>query len=45
MFTILHQMLHGIFPELDEETIVEKTEQAWKSGMSELAKEKLGIII
>jgi len=45
MFTILHQMLHGIFPELDEETIVEKTEQTWKSGMAELAKEKLGISI
>jgi hypothetical protein len=38
-------MLHGIFPELDEETIVEKTEQTWKSGIAELAKEKLGISI
>jgi hypothetical protein len=45
MYTILHQMLHGIFPDLDEETIVEKTEQSWKSGMAELAKEKLGISI
>jgi hypothetical protein len=45
MFTILHQMLHGIFPELDEETILDKTEQSWKSGMAELAKEKLGISI
>jgi hypothetical protein len=45
MYTILHQMLHGIFPELDEETIVEKTEQTWESGMAELAKEKLGISI
>jgi hypothetical protein len=43
MYTILHLMLHGIFLELDEETIAEKTEQAWKSGMVELAKEKLGI--
>ena len=41
MYTILHQMLHGIFPELDEQTITEKTEQAWKSGMAKLAKEKL----
>lgn len=40
MYTILHQLLHGIFPELDEETINEKTEQTWKSGMTELAKEK-----
>lgn len=36
-------MLHGIFPELDEETITEKTEQAWKTGIAELAKEKLNI--
>ena len=41
MFTLLHQLLHGIFPELDEELIVEKTEQVWKSGIAELAKEKL----
>lgn len=40
MYTIIHQLLHGVFPELDEETIKEKTEQAWKSGMTELAKEK-----
>jgi hypothetical protein len=40
MYTILHQLLHGIFPELDEETINEKAEQAWKSGMMEIAKEK-----
>jgi len=40
MYTILHQVLHGIFPELNEETIIEKTEQAWKSGITELAKEK-----
>ena len=41
MYTILHQMLHGIFLEVDEQTIIEKTEQAWKSGMAKLAKEKL----
>ncbi len=41
MYTILHQMLHGIFPELDEQTITEKTQQAWKSGMAKLAKEQL----
>jgi hypothetical protein len=40
MYTILYQLLHGIFPEFDEETINEKTEQVWKSGMSELVKEK-----
>jgi len=33
-------MLHGIFPELDEETITEKTEHIWKSGIDKLAKEK-----
>ena len=41
MYTILHEVLHGIFPELEEETIIEKTEQTWKSGMAKLAKEKL----
>ena len=40
IYTILHQMLHGVFPELDEEKITEKTEQVWKSGIDELAKEK-----
>ena len=43
MYSIFHQMLHGIFPESEEKTIIEKTEQAWKSGMTELAKEKIGI--
>ena len=38
MYTILHELLHGIFPELDEETITEKTEHTWKSGMTELIK-------
>ena len=41
MYTIFHQMLHGIFPEDDEETITQKTQQSWNSGMNELAKEKL----
>jgi hypothetical protein len=40
MYTIFHQLLHGIFPELDEEAINEKAEQKWKSGMIEVAKEK-----
>jgi hypothetical protein len=40
MYTLIHQLMHGIFPELDEETINEKTEQVWKSGMTELVKEK-----
>ena len=43
IYTILHQMLHGIFPELDEETIIEKTEQTWKTGITALAKEKLDL--
>ena len=40
MYTLLHQLLHGIFPELDEKTINEKTEQVWKSGMTEVVQEK-----
>jgi hypothetical protein len=39
MYTIVHQLLHGIFPELDEETINEKTEQVWNSGITELVNE------
>jgi len=40
MYTILHELLHGILPGLNEESIIEKTEQVWKSGMRELTKEK-----
>ena len=40
MYTILHEFLHGIFPELDEEKVTEKTEKVWKSGMTELVKQK-----
>lgn len=40
MYTIVHQLLHGIFPELDETAINKKTEEAWKSGITELADEK-----
>jgi len=40
MYTILYEVLCGIFPELDGEALAEKTEQMWKSGMAELAKEK-----
>jgi hypothetical protein len=42
MYSILHQMLHGIFPDLDEEVIVDKTQQAWTTGITELVNEKLG---
>ena len=38
MYTIIHQLLHGIFPELDEEAIKKRTEQTWESGITELAK-------
>ena len=41
MYTILHQMLHGIFSELDEEIITKKTEQTWNNGITELLKEKI----
>lgn len=41
IYTILHQLLHGIFPEFDEEQISDKTQQVWNSGMAELAKEKI----
>ncbi len=40
MYTLVHQLLHGIFPELDETAINEKTAQAWKSGITELVNEK-----
>lgn len=40
MYNLVHQLLHAIFPELDEETINEKTEQTWKSGITEYVKEK-----
>jgi hypothetical protein len=41
MYIILHQILHGIFPEYKEETIIEKSEQTWKSGIIELIKQNL----
>ncbi|HER54553.1 MAG TPA: hypothetical protein ENO13_01490 [Candidatus Bathyarchaeota archaeon] len=41
MFTVFHQILHGVFPELDEEAITKKTHQVWNSGMNELIKEKI----
>ncbi len=40
MHILLHQLLHAIFPKLEEDTIIEKTEQVWKSGMNSLAKQK-----
>jgi hypothetical protein len=40
MYTILHQILHGIFPQLEEEAITEKTEQTWNIGIMEISKEK-----
>jgi len=40
MYTILYEVMCGIFPELDREAIAEKTEQVWKSGMTKVAKEK-----
>lgn len=39
MYTIVHEMMHGIFPELDKQAIIEKTEQTWTSGMTELLKQ------
>jgi hypothetical protein len=42
MYTLLHQIIHGIFPELDEEQVSEKTEQVWTSGIAELSKDKRG---
>ena len=41
MYAILHQILHGVFPELDEDEITKKTQKTWNSGLIELAKEKL----
>lgn len=42
MYTLVHQLLHGIFPELDEEAINKETEHIWKSGITELVKENEG---
>jgi hypothetical protein len=41
MYTILHQMLHGIFPQLMEDAITRKTEQTWNVGIMKLSKEKI----
>jgi len=41
IYSIFHQILHGIFPELDEATVIENAKTAWKSGMVELKKEKI----
>ena len=43
MYTLLHELLHGIFPEFDERIIVKKTEQVWNSGMSNIIKNKINI--
>ena len=40
MYTIVHQLLHGIFPEIDKTTINKKTDEVWNSGITELANEK-----
>ena len=40
MYTIIHQLLHGIFAELDETAINKKTEEVWNSGITELSDEK-----
>ncbi|MBN1785022.1 MAG: hypothetical protein JW815_04735 [Candidatus Bathyarchaeota archaeon] len=40
MYTIVHQLLQGIFPELDETVINKKTDEAWKTGITELVNEK-----
>ena len=39
MYTIVHELMHGVFPELDEEAIKEKTEHVWTSGMTEVLKQ------
>ena len=39
MYTIIHELLHGIFPDFDEEAITKKAEEVWKSGMEELVKQ------
>jgi hypothetical protein len=38
MYIILYQILRAIFPNLEEDTIAEKTTIVWKSGMNSLAK-------
>lgn len=39
MYTIIHELLHGIFPDFDEEAITKKTEEVWESGMEEVVKQ------
>lgn len=38
MYIILFEMLSGIFVEFDRNTLVNKTQEIWKSGMVELIK-------
>ena len=40
MFSILHEVIHCIFPELDEESTVKMVKKVWINGMRELRKEK-----
>ena len=39
MFSILHEVIHVIFPELDEESTVKTVEKVWVDGMRELRRE------
>jgi hypothetical protein len=39
MYTLFHQILHGLFPNLEEYEVVEKTERFWKMGLTELIRE------
>ena len=40
MYTLFHQILHGIFPQMEEDEVIEKTERSWKMGLIELINEK-----
>ncbi|MBT8171601.1 hypothetical protein KJN74_01845 [Candidatus Bathyarchaeota archaeon] len=41
IYVMFHQILHGIFPEIEEDLIAKKTEEIWKSGITELVSDKL----
>ena len=38
MYTVLHIILHGVYSEVDEEKITEKTEKTLRSGIVEMTK-------
>jgi hypothetical protein len=42
MDSILHEVLHAIFPKLSEQEIIQKTQQVWLKGVENLTKKVTG---